>query len=398
MDIVTEPTRRELGPRAAAAGAALMRAALAERGSANIIVATGSSQFEMLTALAAEPGIRWDRVTGFHLDEYVGLPVTHPASFRSYLWQRFVSRLPLPLAAFHYVGGDAADPRAECDRLGRLAAAHPVDVAFIGIGENAHVAFNDPPADFDAADPYLVVDLDDACRRQQQGEGWFPTMADVPTRAISMSVRQIMNSRAIVCTVPDARKADAVRASVRGPVTPAVPASILQRHEATLLFLGRRRRGRARVMAAAFDLQVNGYAGVDFNAAGPDRRRPARRLRGPGPGRRRRMPGDGHHRAPAGHVRPPAAAGRSAGGRRAGPAGGRRPPRRGALHQPRGRVSRGPPGPDAIRPAEVDAAERLLDAGGGLVRLVTLAPEQDAGLRTTARLAAPRGGRRRRPL
>jgi glucosamine-6-phosphate deaminase len=237
MQTTILPTRAQLGPAAAKAGATLLRRALADRGTANIIVATGSSQFEMLTALSAEPDIRWDRVTGFHLDEYVGLPVTHPASFRGYLWKRFVSQLPLPLAAFHYVAGDAVDPAAECDRLGRLITDHPIDVAFIGIGENAHVAFNDPPADFETATPYLTVTLDDACRRQQLGEGWFPTLADVPARAITMSVRQIMASRSIVCTVPDSRKAPAVRDAVEGPVTPAVPASMLQRHEHCSLFL-----------------------------------------------------------------------------------------------------------------------------------------------------------------
>jgi glucosamine-6-phosphate deaminase len=239
MHVTTCPTRAELGPAAAAAGAALLRDALARNGKANVIVATGSSQFEMLAALAAEPDIRWDRVTGFHLDEYVGLPITHPASFRGYLWKRFVSRLPLPLAAFHYVDGDASDPRAECDRLGRLIAAHPIDVAFIGIGENGHIAFNDPPADFDTDQPYMTVVLDEACRRQQQGEGWFPTLGDVPELAITMSVRQIMASRSIICTVPDERKAPAVRDAVEGPVTPAAPASILQRHERCSLFVDR---------------------------------------------------------------------------------------------------------------------------------------------------------------
>jgi glucosamine-6-phosphate deaminase len=236
MKILTAPTRFELGPRAAACGAGHIRAAIADRGSANIIVATGSSQFEVLAALAAEPDVRWDRVTGFHLDEYVGLPITHPASFRSYLWQRFVSRLPLPLAWFHYVSGEV-DPRGECDRMGRIIRDHPVDVAFIGIGENGHLAFNDPPADFELDEPYHVVRLDDACRRQQLGEGWFPALADVPTTAISMSVRQILQSRSIVCTVPDARKAAAVRATVSGPFTPTVPASILQRHEDVTLYL-----------------------------------------------------------------------------------------------------------------------------------------------------------------
>lgn len=236
MKIVRAQTRADLGPRAAADGAALIRRALAGRGHANVIVATGSSQFEMLDALAKAPDIRWDKVTAFHLDEYVGLPITHPASFRGYLWQRFASRLPVPLAAFHYVNAET-DPAAECARLGEVIKAHPIDVAFIGIGENAHVAFNDPPADFETEVPYLTVTLDEACRRQQLGEGWFPTLADVPTRAISMSVRQILKSAAIVCTVPDERKAAAVRDSVEGPVTPAVPASILQRHPNLTLYV-----------------------------------------------------------------------------------------------------------------------------------------------------------------
>ena len=236
MNIVRQPTRQELGPRAAADGAALIRAALAARGRASVIVATGSSQFEMLDALANAPDVRWDRVTLFHLDEYVGLPVTHPASFRLYLWQRFVSKLPVPPAAFHAIDAEG-DAAAECARLGALIGTHPVDVAFIGIGENAHVAFNDPPADFDADAPYLTVTLDEACRKQQLGEGWFPTLDSVPTRAISMSVRQIMKSGAIVCTVPDERKADAVRKSVEGPATPDVPASILRRHPRLTLYV-----------------------------------------------------------------------------------------------------------------------------------------------------------------
>ncbi|RZM05066.1 MAG: glucosamine-6-phosphate deaminase, partial [Sphingomonas sp.] len=198
MKIVQQPTRNELGPVAAAHGAQAIRDAVAARGHANVIVATGSSQFEMLDALAREPGVRWDRVALFHLDEYVGLPVTHAASFRLYLWQRFVSRLPVPPAAFHAIDAET-DPAAECARLGEVIARHPIDVAFIGIGENAHVAFNDPPADFETERPYLVVTLDEACRRQQQGEGWFPTLADVPTRAISMSVRQIMKSAQVIC-------------------------------------------------------------------------------------------------------------------------------------------------------------------------------------------------------
>jgi glucosamine-6-phosphate deaminase len=237
MNVTIKENRAELGPAAAHAGAELLRKALAGGKQANIIVATGSSQFEMLQALTREPDIRWDRVTVFHLDEYVGLPITHPASFRLYLWERFARQLPLPVKMFHYVGADAPDPRAECRRLGALIREHPIDVAFIGIGENGHIAFNDPPADFETEEPYLAVELDEACRQQQLGEGWFPTLNDVPRQAISMSVRQILKSRAIICTVPDERKAEAVRGSVEGPVTPNLPGSILQKHANCSLFI-----------------------------------------------------------------------------------------------------------------------------------------------------------------
>lgn len=236
MNLVIAKSKKQLGQAAAAHGAELLRKALKKNGRANIIVATGASQFEMLSALVKAEGIAWDKVTGFHLDEYVGLPITHGASFRKYLWERFVSKLPLPLAAFHYVNAEK-NPQAECDRLGKIIAKHPIDVAFIGIGENGHVAFNDPPADFKTPKPYLVVNLDQACRRQQMGEGWFPTLAAVPKRAISMSPKQIMKSASIVCSVPDRRKAEAVRNAVNGKVTPDVPASILQDHRDCTLFL-----------------------------------------------------------------------------------------------------------------------------------------------------------------
>jgi glucosamine-6-phosphate deaminase len=225
-----------MGAAAAAAGAEKMREALRERGEVNIIVATGASQFEMLDALRQEQGVEWGRVTVFHLDEYVGLSIEHPASFRKYLKERFEDRLPGPVRAFHYIDGED-DPEAECARVGALIAEAPIDVAFVGIGENGHLAFNDPPADFEIERPYLVVDLDEACRRQQQGEGWFPTLEDVPRRAISMSVRQILKSGTIICTVPDERKAEAVRNAVEGPVCPEVPASILQEHDACTLYL-----------------------------------------------------------------------------------------------------------------------------------------------------------------
>jgi len=229
-------TKQESGAAAAVLGAKLIREALRKRGKANIIVATGASQFEMIEQLVKEPKIDWTRVTAFHLDEYVGMPITHPASFRKYLWERFVSRLPLPLAAFHYLNGEG-DAQKECLRVGAVIAKHPIDVCFAGIGENGHLAFNDPPADFKTAAPYLVVNLDEACRKQQMGEGWFKILKQVPQQAVSMSIRQIMKSKAIICTVPDKRKAQAVKDCLTGSVTPVHPASILQRHKAAWCFL-----------------------------------------------------------------------------------------------------------------------------------------------------------------
>jgi len=238
MEVIVSDTRPEVGQKAAARGAALIHQAIRRNGQAAILIATGASQLEMLDALVAADGIDWTVVTGFQLDEYIGLPMTHAGSCRKYLRERFADRLPAHLAEFHYVSGDA-EPQPECRRLGRLIARQPIDVAFVGIGENGHLAFNDPPADFDAAEAYITVHLDEACRRQQAGEGWFHTLDEVPTRAISMSIRQIMKSRAIICTVPEERKAKAVRATLEGGVTPMVPASILQRHPAAAIFLDR---------------------------------------------------------------------------------------------------------------------------------------------------------------
>jgi glucosamine-6-phosphate deaminase len=234
MEICIYPTKDEMAAAAAGRAAELLNAAIQARGEANLILATGASQFEMLAGLVGL-GVDWTRVTAFHLDEYIGLPLAHPASFRKYLKERFVERAP-GLKQFHFVNGEG-DPRAECARLGDLIRLHPIDAACVGIGENGHLAFNDPPADFETDEPYLVVELDEACRRQQLGEGWFPTLANVPARAISMSIRQILKSRAIVCTVPDTRKAEAVRMTVEGPVTPLTPASILQTHADCRLYL-----------------------------------------------------------------------------------------------------------------------------------------------------------------
>jgi glucosamine-6-phosphate deaminase len=232
MEIIISETKQELGKLAAQKGAELIREAIKNNRKANIIVATGASQFEMLSELVKED-INWSVVTGFHLDEYIGIDVSHPASFRKYLKERFVDLVPLK--AFHYVNGNEAEN--ECKRLGEIILQHPIDVAFVGIGENGHLAFNDPPADFETEKPYIVVNLDDDCRRQQLGEGWFPTFDDVPKQAISMSIRQIMKSKSIICTVPDERKAVAVKNTLEGEISPLIPASVLQQHPATWLFL-----------------------------------------------------------------------------------------------------------------------------------------------------------------
>src|SRR5207247_1636179 len=186
MDIRVFATKAELGRAAAVDAAAALREAIEEKGRAHVIAATGASQFEFLDALTATTAIDWPRVVFFHLDEYVGLPESHPASFRRYLKERIVARVRP--GGFHFIEGDAADPAAEARRVGELIRAHPIDAAFVGIGENGHLAFNDPPADFESEQPYLLVTLDEACRRQQLGEGWFKDFEEVPRRAISMSV------------------------------------------------------------------------------------------------------------------------------------------------------------------------------------------------------------------
>ena len=235
LDIRIVPDKATLGAQAAALGADAIRAALTRHGEATIIVATGASQFEVLQHLVAAEGIDWSKVTAFHLDEYVGLSEAHPASFRRYLRERFVAPLG-GTVTFNPVDGES-DPQAETQRLNALIAGRRIDVCFAGIGENCHLAFNDPPADFETTEPYIVVTLDEACRRQQFGEGWFESLEAVPQRAISMSVQQIMTSKLIVLSVPDERKARATRDAVEGPVSPLHPASILQTHPNTVLFL-----------------------------------------------------------------------------------------------------------------------------------------------------------------
>lgn len=236
MRIYIEKNAQDLGAIAGDAAAQHIREAIAGRGIANIILATGTSQFETLKQLIKSPGIAWDKVVMFHLDEYINIPISHKASFRKYLTELFLDKLP-QLKAAYLIDGEA-DPIAECERLNKLIKKHPIDVALIGIGENCHLAFNDPPADFETTDPYIIIDkLDEDCKRQQMNEGWFSSLDEIPTQAISMSVRQIVQSKHIICSVPDLRKAKAVKNCLEGPISNLYPASILSSHQSCDLFL-----------------------------------------------------------------------------------------------------------------------------------------------------------------
>ena len=227
--------KQQLAVTAAASVANIIRNAIAAKGLSDIIVATGASQFEFLAELVKQD-IDWPNVSVFHLDEYAGFDDEHPASFRSYLRERLFD--VVRPGEVNLLRGEAPDLAAECHRYGNLLECREIDVACIGIGENGHIAFNDPPvADFD--DPLLVkiVELDEACRRQQQGEGWFDMLEDVPTHALSLTVPAIMRAKAISCVVPDARKSSAVRAALCDPVCTECPASVLRRHPACVLYL-----------------------------------------------------------------------------------------------------------------------------------------------------------------
>lgn len=228
------PDKPSLGRAAADHATRSLRRILAEQPGARIVAATGASQFEFLDALTSAPGIDWSRVEVFHLDEYVGLPATHPASFRKYLLERLINKAGI--TSYHLLDGDG-DPHGSVTRVGDVIKSKPVDLLFAGIGENGHLAFNDPPADFQIADPYLIVDLDEACRQQQVNEGWFATLADVPAKAISMSVRQILGAKEIIAVVPDTRKAVAVKACLEGKISPGMPASILRNHPNATIYL-----------------------------------------------------------------------------------------------------------------------------------------------------------------
>ncbi|HIJ52013.1 MAG TPA: glucosamine-6-phosphate deaminase [Planctomycetes bacterium] len=229
-------TKEQMGAAAAAQAAEAIKQAIEDKGEASIILATGTSQFETLKKLVEAGEIDFSKVTMFHLDEYIGLKADHPASFRKFLKERFVDKVP-DLKAVHFINGDAADPQQECQRVGTIISDAAIDVALIGIGENGHLAFNDPPADFETEEPYLIVELDERCRGQQLGEGWFETLEQVPRRAISMSIKQIMKSACLIVSVPEKRKAEAVRNALEGQVSPMCPASILQRHKNCKIFM-----------------------------------------------------------------------------------------------------------------------------------------------------------------
>jgi glucosamine-6-phosphate deaminase len=228
MKVAIFENPEELSRAAGSAAGQLIREAIDSSGTANIILATGTSQFEILNTLITRRDIAWNKVVVFHLDEYIGMPETNPASFRKYLKERFLSKLP-PLKAAYLIDGEG-DTKKECNRLGDLITKHPIDVALVGIGENGHLAFNDPPADFETDDPYIVVELDDACKKQQLGEGWFNSIDKVPNTAISMSIKQILKSKHIICSVPGKRKAVAIKNTLEQPVSTLYPASILRTH------------------------------------------------------------------------------------------------------------------------------------------------------------------------
>jgi glucosamine-6-phosphate deaminase len=231
-------SRQQLGEAAAHRAASLIQSAVARRGRARVIVATGNSQLAFIDALTSMPGIPWNSVEIFHMDEYAGMSDTHPASFRKWIRERVVDKVN-PSAA-HYIDGDAPDLKAECERYSQLLNAAPVDLAFVGVGENGHIAFNDPHvANFRDPLTMKVVDLDEACRKQQVGEGHFASLDEVPREALTLTCPALMRAEHLVCSIPDARKANAVRCSIEGPVSEACPGSLLRTHPDAMLFLDR---------------------------------------------------------------------------------------------------------------------------------------------------------------
>ncbi len=249
--------KTSMGKAAAEQAAAAIRRAIAECGHARIIAATAASQLEFLDALTKTPGIDWQKVEAFHLDEYIGLPVTHPGSFRKMLREQLVRKTGI--TKYHLLEGDAANPAQAVRAVGKDVASAPIDIAFLGIGENGHIAFNDPPADFETEEPYIIVNLDEACRRQQVGEAWFANISQVPKQAISMSVRQILKAKEILAVVPDTRKAQAVKLCFEGSIRPEAPASILRTHPNATVYLD---KNSASLLGPALQNQLKDEAQV----------------------------------------------------------------------------------------------------------------------------------------
>ena len=234
MHLTIFPDKKSLAEAAAAQAVRIIREAIVTRGGARIIAATGASQFEFLDELTQTRDIAWERVEMFHLDEYIGISGEHPASFRRYLRERLIEKTGIK--CYHLLDGER-DPQGVIAQDAAEIRKSPIDVCFAGVGENGHLAFNDPPADFETEEVYIIVELDEACRRQQLGEGWFANLDEVPRRAISMTVRQILKSKQVICVVPDARKADAVGMCFQGEISPMAPASILRTHENAVVYL-----------------------------------------------------------------------------------------------------------------------------------------------------------------
>lgn len=235
MELKVFADKTSLSNAAAEQAATAIRLAIRDRGQARVIAATAASQIDFLNVLTRAPNIDWQRIEVFHLDEYIGLPVTHPGSFRKMLLEQLIQKAGI--TRYHLLDGDAADPSRVVRQVGNQLASAPIDIAFLGIGENGHIAFNDPPANFEIEDPYLIVKLDEACRMQQVGEAWFANLSQVPTHAISMSVRQILKAKEILAVVPDSRKAPAVKACFEGEISPMAPASILRTHASATIYL-----------------------------------------------------------------------------------------------------------------------------------------------------------------
>jgi glucosamine-6-phosphate deaminase len=229
------PTKKEMAQAAAQKAADILEEAIKHKGFATFVAATGASQFDFLEALVKVKNVDWSKTTMFHLDEYIGLPKGHQASFRLYLEQRLLKYVK-PKDVF-FINGNAADIQAEIKRINQLISSYEIDVSFVGIGENGHLAFNDPPADFEIEDPFIIVNLNEACRRQQLGEGWFDILEEIPTLAISMSIQQIMRSKAIICVAPDRRKQQGVYQTLKGEINPMNPASIMRKHDQAFLYL-----------------------------------------------------------------------------------------------------------------------------------------------------------------